>query len=218
MSASETLKNACAEDWAAATDHAFCKELSDGTLPLHKMKWYLAQDYKFIDQFVRLLATAVAYAPTLADGVPGAQFLAIVTGPENTYFQRSFDALEMTEAERNPPAAAVTTDFQNLMAEARTSGRYEEMVAVLCVAEWVYLTWGSRYNPPTEDLPFYFAEWITLHAGEGFESVIAWLRAQLDAVWPTLDEAAQARVQEVFSKAVELERAFFDASYEAPTL
>ena len=34
------------------------------------MRWYLAQDYKFIDEFVRLLATAITHAPTLADGSP----------------------------------------------------------------------------------------------------------------------------------------------------
>ena len=73
MRATAHLKASVQSDWDAATDHAFCKELGVGSLPLDKMRWYLVQDYKFVDEFVRLLATAIAHAPTLADSVPMAQ-------------------------------------------------------------------------------------------------------------------------------------------------
>ncbi|WP_164658921.1 TenA family protein [Tropicibacter sp. Alg240-R139] len=215
MRPTEHLRQLAADDWHAATTHAFTTELADGTLPLNKMRWYLAQDYQFIDGFVRLLASAIAHAPSLADSVPAAQFLAVITGPENTYFLRSFEALEMDEAQQNPTPAPATKDFQALMAQAVASGRYELMLAVLVVAEWTYLSWATPVNPPRENLPFWFAEWITLHAGEGFEGVVDYLRTQLDQVWPTLDEAAQNEVEALFIRAVELERAFFDACYAA---
>jgi len=86
MRATDLLKNSVQSDWDVMTDHPFCKELAEGTLPLDKMRWYLVQDYKFLDEFVRLLATAIAHAPTLADGMPMAQFLGLVTSTENTYF------------------------------------------------------------------------------------------------------------------------------------
>ncbi|MEX0349642.1 MAG: TenA family protein [Paracoccaceae bacterium] len=210
MRPTEQLRQTVTEDWQAATTHAFCRELSDGTLPLDKMRWYLQQDYQFVDGFVRLLASAIAHAPSLADSVPAAQFLAVITGPENTYFLRSLDALE-AEASNDP--APVTRDFQNLMAEAAASGRYENMLAVLVVAEWIYLDWATPENPPSDDLPFWFAEWITLHAGDGFEAVVAYLRDQLDKVWPELTPEAQTEVSRLFTRAVALERAFFDAAY-----
>jgi thiaminase/transcriptional activator TenA len=99
------------------------------------------------------------------------------------------------------------------MAEAAASGRYENMLAVLVVAEWVYLSWASPENPPKPDLPFWFAEWITLHAGEGFEGVVEYLRGQLDKTWPSLTPEAQAEVTRLFHRAVELEKDFFDAAY-----
>ncbi|MBO9449627.1 TenA family protein [Tropicibacter sp. R16_0] len=215
MRPTEHLRQLAADDWHAATTHAFTTELADGSLPLDKMRWYLAQDYQFIDGFVRLLASAIAHAPSLADSVPAAQFLAVITGPENTYFLRSFEALDVTTDQQNAAPAPATRDFQALMAEAAASGRYELMLAVLVVAEWTYLSWATPVNPPREDLPFWFAEWITLHAGDGFEGVVEYLRTQLDKVWPTLDAAAQSEVEELFTKAVELERAFFNASYAA---
>ena len=214
MSATEFLRSQCQSDWDAATQHVFCSELADGTLPISKMKWYLAQDYKFIDGFVRLLATAVAHAPTLADSVPAAQFLAVITGPENTYFLRSFEALDMTEGEINAETAPETKAFQELMDQARHSGRYEEMLAVLVAAEWTYLSWAEPFENYSDDLPFWFAEWIDLHCGDYFSSVVNYLREQLDQCWLTLDEAQQQNVLSVFKRAMAFERAFFDASYQ----
>lgn len=215
MTPTERLRESIRTDWDAATDHVFCAELAAGTLSRDKMAWYLAQDYQFVDHFVRLLATAIAHAPTLADAVPAAQFLAVITGPENTYFLRSFDALDMTEAERNAPLAPPTRAFQDLMAQARGSGRYEQMLAVLVVAEWSYLSWATRYTGYDAALPFWFAEWIDLHTGQGFEGVVAYLRGQLDGIWDDLSTDRQAAATALFQQAVVCERAFFDAAYAA---
>lgn len=214
MSASKTLVSLCADDWNAATDHPFCHALAAGTLPKQKMATYLIQDYTFIDAFVRLAASAIAHAPTLADSVPLAQFLAVITGPENTYFLRSFEALGVDKASRTDPELWPSArDFRLLMREAAASGCYEQMIAVLVVAEWVYLTWATPVNPPRDDLPFYFSEWITLHAGPDFESVVAYLRNQLDTVWLSLGSEEQAAVESTFRRAVALERQFFDAAF-----
>lgn len=213
MRPTDDLPTLCPEDWAAATDHPFCAELAAGTLPVEKMRWYLIQDHKFLEEFVRLLATALAHAPTLQDAVPAAQFLALITGPENTYFLRAFKALGIDEVVRVAEPAPETEALLQIMAQARKSGRYAEMLAVLCVAEWSYLEWGERHAPPSEDLPFWFAEWIALHSGEGFRDVVAYLRGQLDAAWEGLDGSERKRVEALFVETVRLERAFFDAAY-----
>lgn len=210
MSATQHLQSLVADDWHAATHHAFTNALVDGTLSRDKMAGYLQQDYHFVEAFVRLLASAVAHAPTLADAVPGAQFLGLVCGPENTYFLRSFEALEVPPT---APTAPETTAFQQLMDHARRSGRYEIMLAVLVVAEWVYLDWATPFEACADDLPFWLGEWIALHSGDGFAQVVAYLREQLDTVWISLDDDARKDVTATFTEAVRLERAFFDAAW-----
>lgn len=214
MRPSEFLRSLADEDWQAATTHAFCNELADGTLPLEKMRYYLVQDYKFVDGFVRLLASMIANAPSLADSVPAAQFLAVITGPENTYFLRSFEALNVSVDEQNAPASEVTKAFQDVMKKAASSGSYLQMLAVLNVAEWSYLTWATPFNPPKSDLPFWFAEWITLHAGDGFEGVVAYLREQLDKAWDAASADEQEAAKALFVESVALERQFFDLAYQ----
>lgn len=215
MRPTDALRTRHDGDWTATTRHAFTDALARGTLPDRVMAAYLVQDYRFLDSFVRLLAQMVAHAPTLADAVPGAQFLGVVTGPENTYFLRSLKALGVVDEGRDLPDTAPTAGFKALMREAAASGRYEQMLAVLVVAEWSYLEWAERVAPLRGDLPFYLSEWIDLHSGPAFAGVVDYLRDQLDRAWEGLDEARRAAVDDTFARAIRLEREFFDAAMAA---
>lgn len=89
--------------------------------------------------------------------------------------------------QENPTLLKPTSDFQSLMLKAAKSGEYGNMVAVLCVAEWSYLSWAQPFVKSVESLSFYFSEWISLHTGEYFESVVEHLRTQLDTSFDNAD-------------------------------
>jgi thiaminase/transcriptional activator TenA len=206
---SERLRAAHDADWQAATRHRFVAELAAGRVDPAVMRRYLVQDYQFIDRFVALLGAAIASADSFASRLRLSRFLAMITADENTYFLRSFDALGVPEAERVAPVLTETTRaFQAVMREAAESRSYAQALAVLVVAEWLYLSWAERLEGP---LPadFVHAEWITLHANPYFSDFVAWLRGELDRVGPAEAEACGA----LFGRAVALERRFFDDLY-----
>jgi thiaminase/transcriptional activator TenA len=210
----ERLRAAAEPDWTAAVTHRFVGELAAGTLDRTVMRRYLVQDYQFLDAFVALLGAAIHAAPALPQRLPLGRFLGMVASEENTYFQRSFDALGVPEAERSAPAlAAPTAGFQALMREAAASGRYGAMVAVLTVAEWVYLCWAAPLAGRDPGW-FVFREWIELHSGPGFEAWVGFLRDELDRAHAAADGAGRAEIAALFRRAVALERAFFDAAYQ----
>jgi len=216
MRPTDRLRQQCQADWAAATDNPFVRELADGTLPAEKLAWYLIQDYTFIEGFVKLMGAAIAAAPTLPDALPKAQFIGVIAGPENTYFQRAFEALAVPhDQRRNPALSPAAEGLRGLMAEAAASGRYERMLAVLCVAEWSYLSWATPYAGRVSSLPLHFGEWIALHSGDYFESVVEHLRSQLDRAWDGLDEPGRAQAAADFARCTALERAFFEEAYAA---
>jgi thiaminase/transcriptional activator TenA len=211
--ASERLRRAAEPDWRAAVEHRFVHELAAGTVDPAVMRRYLVQDYQFVDAFVVLLGAAIQAAPGFAPRVELGRFLGLVVSAENTYFQRSFDALGVpAEARVRPALAAPTADFRALMAEAAASGDYGAMVAVLTVAEWLYLDWAAPLVGREPDW-FVLREWIELHSGEGFEAWVAFLRGELDRAFEAGDAAARDRIASRFRRAVALERAFFDAAY-----
>ena len=202
----EWLRDEAGAKWTAITTDPFCDDLAAGVLPNATLARYLTQDHQFLDAFLVLLASAVARAPSLADRLPGARFLGLIAGEENTYFERSFDALGLSAAERSPPPRAATKAFIDLMTAAARSGEYHSMLAVLVVAEWSYSTWGESVAP-APDLAFYHQEWIDLHRGEAFRGVVAYLRGQLDALDLSAAETAVARLY--FLAAVDCERDFW---------
>lgn len=90
------------------------------------------QDHRFVDAFVSLLARMIAAARSLEDRIPGCQFLGLITGRENTYFERSFAALGVSDEERRAtPSSAAQQSFEKLMREVASSGSLAEMLAVL---------------------------------------------------------------------------------------
>ncbi len=214
MNFSEELRQANAVDWTAAKNHRFVDEIFAGTVSEDVMRRYLTQDYQFIDGFVALLGMAIATADHFAPRVRFAQFAAMITSDENTYFIRAFDALGVPEGERHAPAVtSATAGLQALMQEAAASRSYANCLAVLTVAEWLYLDWADR---PGATLPaaFIHAEWITLHNNRDFRSFVNWLRGELDRVGAASDPRQRESAADFFSRAVVFERAFFDHIYD----
>lgn len=179
------------------------------------LKKYLIQDHRFLDAFVVLLAGIIANARSLDDRIPGCQFLAMITGKENTYFNRSFEKLGCSEEERaNIPDAAVTVGFCNLMRDVALNGTLGEMLSVIVVAEWSYQSWGEKVLPNTNRDDFTTYEWVDLHSGQYFAEVVSYLRGLLDKEGELLDDGEKSKCEEAFLRAIQLEEDFFEMAYD----
>lgn len=210
---SDQLREENKGNWSASTHHRFVDEIFRGAVADDVMRRYLIQDYQFVDRFVALIGAAIATADRFESRARFSQFAAMITSDENTYFLRAFDALGVPEDERLAPAlTAPTRAFRNLMEEAAGERSYACCLAVLCVAEWLYLDWADRPGAALPD-DFVHAEWITLHNNDGFRAFVIWLRGELDRAGAAADEGNRARAADLFRRAVACERDFFDHVY-----
>ncbi len=209
---SERLRATNAAGWDAAVGHRFVDELLAGTLADDVLAGYLVQDYQFCDAFTALLGQGCASAPDLDSRLVFARQLGMFASDENTYFVDSFDALGVPDSERSEPQLTdATAAFDALMREALHSRSYAQVLAVLLVAEWLYLDWATR--PDAGDAGRHeHLGWIDLHRGAAFNTWVDWLRAQLDAHEPA-DDGERRAVESIFARAVRCELAFFDAAY-----
>ena len=211
---SEYLKNCNGKLWNEATNHKFTNELKNDKLEDHIFKKYIIQDYIFIETLVTLIGKAVYLSPNMNSKIKWANFLYAITSDENNYFQRSFDALDVSKEERTNTKLFLTiSDFSKLMLEVANTGTYEEILAVILAAEWVYYTWASNAKKPYPKR-FYLSEWITLHNNSSFKGTLDWIKKELDITSLKLTISEQHKVANLFIKIVRLEVSFFDACYK----
>ena len=214
MPFSDDLRLAAGDQWNRVICHRFTTELRDGTIDQEVMKQYLIQDHRFLDAFVVLLASIIASSRTLPDRIPGCQFLAQITGKENTYFERCFKTLGVDDKDRAKiPDAPCTTGFCTLMLDVARNGTLAEMLAVIVVCEWSYLSWGQRVEKETVRNDFVNYEWVDLHTGRDFEAVVQYLRGLLDREGDLISGEEKSLCQQRFLQAVQLEEDFFDFAY-----
>ncbi|MFD1564539.1 TenA family protein [Haloarchaeobius amylolyticus] len=202
-------------DWTAATEHRFTEELHAGTIDDAVFCRYLVQDYAFLETLVGTFGHALGDAPSMAAKSRLADFLGTLTDDEDDYFERSFDALEVSAAERTDPTLTpVTRALQDLLERAAREGGYAETLAVLVPAEWIYRSWaGMGTELPARD---YLTEWVTIHDNPAFDEFVAWLRTELDREGAAASNRRQQRLARLFDRTVELEVAFFDTAFDTP--
>jgi thiaminase/transcriptional activator TenA len=208
----DVLRESVRPAWDRAVDHRFVRELHAGTIPDPVMAGYLVQDHRFLDAFLQLIGGAVATADTPAARLRFAAFAGEVAGEENTYFLRAFEALGVSEIQREAiPDSEATTGFLELFREAAGTREYAAILAVLLVTEWLYLDWARRAPRPLPE-SFVHAEWIALHDNPGFAEFVDFLRDELDRVGSTSPQ----RARDLFARTVDLEGDFFDQACARP--
>lgn len=197
-----------------AVEHRFVDELASGELADEAFRRYLVQDYAFLATGTRLTGHALGQAPTADARRELSSALDTLTGAENDYFERAFDALDVPEGDRTDPALGATTEaFEDLLVRAAHEGGYEESLAVLAAAEWVYLAWAEAAAAEGGAERWYLTEWVDVHANPEFRDYVGWLRAELDRYGPALSPRRERRAARLFRRTAELEVAFFDQAY-----
>ena len=155
------LMRSTSEQWAAAINHRFVRELFAGTVDDAVMRDYLVQDYQFFESFLSMLGACVAQADELDAKLRFARQLGMLVADEDTYFVDSFVELGVDPSDYlRPELAAPTARFRDLMDSAVDSASYPQLLVVLVVAEWLYLDWAESQEevpqtrrPPRMDRP-----------------------------------------------------------------
>lgn len=199
--------------WTQATDHRFTHEIADDRLDDEVFRRYLMNEYSFVETSATVLGYAIAKAPSMDEKARLAEALRGLTVDQRAYFIKVFDGLRISSEQREtfrfPPAVL---SFRDTVLRAAAHGGYEETLATMLAAEWMYLTWSKRASRKAPTRP-YTAEWIELHVSAAFEDHVSWMRDQLDTYGPVLAPYRQAEVAYIFNRTLQLEIAFHDAPF-----
>lgn len=99
------------------------------------------------------------------------------------------------------------------MRDAAMNGSLAEMLSVIVVCEWSYLSWGNIVKDATNRNDFLCYEWVDLHSGDDFTALVAYLRGLLDKEGLVISSDDRMACRKRFLEAVQLEEDFFNMAY-----
>lgn len=211
---SDWLRQQAGVAWSAAVNHRFTREFSRGRLEETVFKRYLINEYSFVEASATVTGYAIAYAPSIEAKAHLAAAVYALTTEQREYFTRAFSALGIPGGHRTPHSLDMSVmAFRDMVIRTAAHGGYEDILATMLAAEWLYLTWSTRTwkrRPPPQP---YYREWVKIHVSPAFQAHVAWMRAELDTVGPDLPLSRQVEIAHVFRRTLEMEVFFHDAAY-----
>ncbi len=207
---SEQLRNEAEPIWRAIFSHPFLREIRDGTLPEAKFRYYLAQDYQYLEGFGRAVAMALAKAPD-SDRL---QELSrrVMTPVERPLHSRLLEAAGVSIAEINAAGRSPTNQayVNHMLATASLYG-LGPIAAALLPCPWTYHLLKDEVGPSEHPL---YSQWTEFYvAGFLEDSVHAW-RGFVDAAAEQAGRDELAAMRQAFLVSSRYEYMFWEMAYQ----
>ena len=195
--------------WQAILTHPFLTEIKAGTLPIESFRYYVGQDYHYLEGFARTVATALAKAPTVE--LLSAIARRVLTPIERPLHERLFALAGLDPAGvADLPLAPTNLAYQNHMLAVASRGGLGETAAALLPCPWTYHELGNHLTEVAHPI---YGQWAAFYS-EGLltDSVRAW-RSFVD------DEAAEAgprtrlAMRQAFLRSMRYEWMFWEMAY-----
>jgi len=213
------LRDACASDWTAYTQHAFVRRIGDGTLPEACFRHYLVQDYLFLIHFARAYGLAAFKSETLDDIRRAASGLSAIVDTEIGLHVGYCGRWGLTEADMAAaPEATATLAYTRYVLERGLSGDLLDLQAALapCIVGYAEIGRALADDPATVREGNTYDEWIAMYASEDYQAVAAEHVEQMDALMQR--RGAPSRFEslaQTFAEATRLEAAFWDMGLDS---
>ncbi len=211
MTFTDQLYRAAKPIWDAQLQHPFVAGIGDGTLDPEVFKRWVLQDYRYLKEFARVFAWAVAKAEGLDSMGWYAAVLNLTLNTEmelhRGYAARFGLTPEDLEAVEMWPTTRAYTDF---LVRTAADGDMADLVAALLPCAWGYVHVArqlARGAPPRDQR---YADWIAQYASDEFAEAAEWLKAEMNRLAANASPEKRARLTELFVVSSRYEWVFWE--------
>ncbi len=195
--------------------HPFVAGVGDGTLPVEKFKYYVAQDYVYLVDYSRALALASARAPRLDDMSWFAGLLDETLNVEMALHRSYCEEFGISAQELEATVASPTTvAYTSFLLKTAHQGSFGELVASLLPCQWGYWEIGDHLAKRglPRNAPLY-AKWIEMYTSEEFAALAHHIRDMAGRIGGEAGPAELAAMGQAYLTSVRLEHQFWDMAY-----
>ncbi len=200
--------------WRRIQHHPFLTGLQDGTLDEAKFRYFLAQDYRYLEDFSRALLHLAAKAPDALALRTIWRHVGTVFEVEEALHADLTSALGGdAESLRRAPRGDATEHYVDFLLRHTAHGDYAAGVISVLPCYWIYREVGLALAARGSSPRAAYRAWIETYAGEVYGEAVRELKALAgDAL-----RAAPARQEElsaIFRQGVRHELMFWQQAYD----
>jgi len=210
----QALIKACQDEWDNYIEHPFVQQLALGELPSVAFLHYLKQDFLFLKHYTRAYALAIYKANTLSEmrmALPSVKALLDSEIAHHVDYCAQWGVTECAmEAE---PEAFGTVAYTRFVLDTGMAGDLIDLYVALAPCAIGYAVIGQQLASAKATVidgnPY--ASWISMYAGEEYQSSVATSSKELDALLADIDITSERgqRLCQIFSTATRMEIAFW---------
>ncbi len=217
MKTTERLILAAEEIWQGYYEHPFVKGIENGTLDKEKFRYYIMQDYLYLEDYAKTFAIGIAKAKSVEMARLFSGYIALLTGGEmnihHGYMGRF--ALTQEELEAMPKALDNLSYTSYMLRVAYEEGEAEILAAILsCAYSYELIAKNMVKNNPDCLKHDFYGEWIKGYAAEEYAKENQVLMDTLDKLTVNYSQQQVKHLVDIFVACSKYESLFWDFSWE----
>ncbi len=217
MKTTEQLLAATEEIWAQYSTHPFVKGIENGTLDREKFRYYLKQDYLYLEEYTKLFGIGLAKARSAETAKLFSGYIRLLTECEMDIHRGYFGQLQISgeELEETERALDNLSYTSYMLRVAYEEGEAEILTATLsCAYSYeVIARTMAKNNPDAVNHPFY-GEWVRGYLSETYSRANTVLMDTIDRLTESYTPAQRRHLTEIFVACSRYELLFWTLSWE----
>ena len=215
MNTVDRLLGATTEIWKAYNEHPFVLGIQNGTLDKDKFRYYIIQDYLYLEEYAKTFAVGVAKAKSLKIANLFAKYISVMNGEldvHNGYLAK----LKVTQEEiDSTPRSLDNLSYTSYMLRvAYEEGEAEILAAILsCAYSYEVIAKNMVKNNPESIHDEFYGDWIKSYTSEAYAEENVILLNELNRLTETYTEKQIQHLIDIFVTCSRYELAFWEMSW-----
>lgn len=215
MNTCERLLDATKDIWKKYNEHPFVLGIQDGTLDKEKFRYYIVQDYLYLEDYAKTFAVGVAKAKNLKIANLFAKYINVMNGEldiHNGYLAKL--GVTQEEIESTPRALDNLSYTSYMLRVAYEEGQAEIFAAILaCAYSYEIIAKNIVKNNPSSVDDEFYSDWVKGYISDGYAAENAVLLEVMDSLTEEYTEQQIQHLTDIFVACSRYELAFWEMAW-----
>lgn len=215
MNITERLLNETKDVWKAYNEHPFVLGIQEGTLNKEKFRYYIIQDYLYLEDYAKTFAIGVAKAKSFSTANLFAKYISVMNGELNIH-NGYLAKLGVTQQEIDSATRSIDNlSYTSYMLRvAYEEGEVEILVAILsCAYSYEVIAKNILNNNPNAVNDDFYGDWVKGYSSKEYEEENIILLKTLDDLTENYTESQIQHLVDIFVACSRYELAFWEMSW-----